>query len=73
MFKIRRYTGTPHSPSKVQHNKNKTTKDSDPVEMNLEKVPHKVSPCKEPHPAKVEADYNGLQQLCFILLSHFFL
>lgn len=55
MFRMREYTGKPLSPSKWQPNENETTKDSDPVEINLIKVLHKGSPCKYPHAAKVES------------------
>ena len=36
------YSGKPYSPSKEKSNKNKTTKDSDPIKMNLVNVPIKV-------------------------------
>ena len=36
------YSGRPYSPSKEQSNKNKTTKDSDPINMNLVNVHIKV-------------------------------
>lgn len=43
MFRIRKHTGKSLSPSKEQSNKNKTTKDSDPMEMNLLKITLKGS------------------------------
>lgn len=48
MFRMREYTGKPLGPWE-------TTKDSDPVQINLIKLLHKGSPCKYPHAAKVES------------------